>query len=308
MDRLHRRIGAPVVTGHRLAAAGMSIVEETMSPRRLPDLYPGAPLVVTGRCTIAGEPSVTLTGLTREGDPWSTRLSGTVVDDPSLTTVWAKAHLRDLEDRYASGDTALEQQITETSLRFGVLCRFTAWLAVDTRVVADGQPEHRIIQPVEPVAGWDMLEEVGLGLQPVAMAAPMAPMMMAPGAMPSRSRGITGRSSRARGGAAMPARLGRPAPDLPLAGVAAEEAARVRAAAGAPLYERRELLADLGSRLAALLRQASGAGPLRDLVAELDGDRPLTVSREEFEQLWTRTLQVLDELAGTARSRPFWKR
>ena len=43
-----------------------------------------------------------------------------------------------------------------TSERFGVLCRFTAWVAVDDRVVTEGGEPHRVIQPVEMPAGWEM--------------------------------------------------------------------------------------------------------------------------------------------------------
>ena len=94
---------------------------------------------------------------------------------------------------------------------------------------------------------------------------------------------------------------------------AAVEADRLRAAQDAPEYERRELLADLGTRLDALIREApamAGRDPIRALLAELQADRPLAVPAEVFEQLWTRTLRVLDELAGSAQSpsTAFWKR
>ena len=88
------------------------------------------------------------------------RATGQRREAPALTAQWARAHLRDLEDRYAcaSGRDAcdeLEKQIVATSLRFGVLCRFTAYVAVDSRVVADGTARHRLLQPVEAPAGWD---------------------------------------------------------------------------------------------------------------------------------------------------------
>ena len=44
------------------------------------------------------------------------------------------------------------------SLRYGVLCRFTAFVAVDSRVVTDGAGPHRVTQPVELPAGWDPAE------------------------------------------------------------------------------------------------------------------------------------------------------
>jgi hypothetical protein len=101
----------------------------------------------------------------------------------------------------------------------------------------------------------------------------------------------------------------------------AGEAALLRRSAGAPRHDRRELLADVGSRLGALVRHLETLGlartmveRARDLVAELDADRPLGVPEEVFEDLWTRTLTVLDELASDGppasdkRRREFWKR
>ena len=98
---------------------------------------------------------------------------------------------------------SLEDQITEVSLRYGVLCRFTAFVAVDSRVVTDGGVPHRVTQPVELPAGWD---PVGFGLPRAAVASAalgavakrgrMMPMRAAAGptaaAMPSASRSASG--------------------------------------------------------------------------------------------------------------------
>jgi Ca-activated chloride channel family protein len=72
--------------------------------------------------------------------------------------MWARARIRDLEDRYVtcSGDrTWLEQQIIAISLRHRVLSRFTAFLAVDrtARLDSDGNP-RLVAQPVELPQGW----------------------------------------------------------------------------------------------------------------------------------------------------------
>src|SRR5207253_4236530 len=79
-----------------------------------------------------------------------------------LAPVWARGHVRDLEDRYATGrgnQAELEKQIVATSLKFGVLCRFTAFVAVDvTEVVNEGGQVKRVTQPVDAPAGWDMFK------------------------------------------------------------------------------------------------------------------------------------------------------
>src|SRR5262249_61848129 len=50
----------------------------------------------------------------------------------------------------------LEQEIVRTSLRFGVLSRFTAFVAVDrSEVVNEGGEQKTITQPVEAPSGWE---------------------------------------------------------------------------------------------------------------------------------------------------------
>jgi len=49
MAAIHRRIGAPLVRGLSLHANGLATVDDTISPARLPDLFPGVALVLTGR-------------------------------------------------------------------------------------------------------------------------------------------------------------------------------------------------------------------------------------------------------------------
>ena len=175
MDRVHRRIGAPVLTDLELDPAGLDVELESLAPRRLPALFAGSPLVVSGR--FRGRPggAVTVRGRDAAGQPWSATVPAGGGDAPTLTATWARAHLRDLEDRYATGpapDRELERRIVDTSLNFGVLCRFTAFVAADVQVVNEGGVVHRVLQPVEAPAGWSMFERVGLA----AAAMPMASM------------------------------------------------------------------------------------------------------------------------------------
>jgi hypothetical protein len=91
--------------------------------------------------------------------------------DRAVRTSWARARVRDLEDRFASGsaDPALADLIVAVSLRHRVLSRFTAFVAVDRdrSVGADGVPLP-VVQPVESPDGW-------AAPQQAAMAARMAP-------------------------------------------------------------------------------------------------------------------------------------
>jgi Ca-activated chloride channel family protein len=316
MEHIHRRIGAPLVTDLSLAGAGLDPVPG--STGRLGSVYPGVPLTVRGR--YRGTPSgasgsVVLRGLDAAGRPWERRITGTRADNPAVRSIWARARLRDLEDRYAAGDRSLEEEIVSTSLEHGVLCRFTAFVAVDSRVVAEGGPEHRVIQPVEPPSGWETPAAAAapmiLASMPVSMAAPMpAPRMAAPGAPPPSPAPPGGalvprspmRSRSVPRPAGVPAGSG--AQDDALRTQLAEELRLLRAAEALPPAERLRLLSDLGSRLAALAVFLGGHAELEALAGELTSAGP----DADADALWRQAVRTLETLSEPKRRRPFWKR
>jgi Ca-activated chloride channel family protein len=317
MAAIHRRIGAPVVTDLAIAADGLTLVDDTRSPHRLPGLYPGVPLVVGGRYSGAPGGTVTVTGRTRDDGGFRVTVPVARRDDPAITAQWARARLRELEDRYAAGDHTLEKSIVETSLRFGVLCRFTAYLAVDSRVVNEGGATRRVTQPVELPSGWAAPagEPVPAMMFVAGSAAPppMAPPMRQ-GFAPVTARGRYSRAQAADtaltadGGTPprtfLPPRPERRAPALDLADVARLEADRLRDARDQPPDERGVLLEDLAARLTVLLAGRTGddVAPLRRLLATLTG-------AGDLDTRWAEALRVLGEFGGTARDRgQFWKR
>lgn len=359
-DRIHRRIGSPLVTGLTWQGDGLRVREDTVAPARVPDLFPGAPLVLAGRYHGSPDGALVVRGTGADGAAWQAKVVATTVDNLALAPAWARAHLQDLEDRYAAAAgraeaEELERRSIATSLRFSVLCRFTAYLAADTRVVTDGAPAHRVIQPVEPAAGWEMLNPGGV-LQPDPFggtALPLAALDSAPESAATVTRAMSQmirpagkdpgarRIRRAQDGQPVPMPTPQPSPrrpgpvpspapvPVPVAELAAE-AARLRAAATAPERERRVLLADLASRLAALLGvrhpdspAATGPlGQLRALLVELRDDAALRVPTDQLDRLWHQLQDLLDELAGAGsgtiapeppaaappRRRDFWRR
>ena len=349
--RIHRRIGAPLVTGLALDADGLQIVPGTVAPSLLPDLFDGVPVTVTGRWRGVPGGTVTVRGTGADGTPFETKVTAAAGGTPANTVNWARAHLRDLEDRYAclaDHDTAelgrLEHQITGVSLRYGVLCRFTAFVAVDARVVTDGEMPHRVTQPVELPAGWD---PAGLGL-PSAVAS-RAPLGVRPGWV--AAGGGPPRPMRARHAAAMRAVEADEASATALARAAgassayapamvahatyqdpgaaprlvqarrqmANEVAALRAADDTPDPERIRLLADLATRIDALLAWLAGDAPAAGQLTGLTGlarklracDRPGAPRGAELDALWAETIRVLAGFAAgagpDARS-AFWKR
>jgi Ca-activated chloride channel family protein len=311
MARIHRRIATPVVTELCLSTDGQTL--DSVTPARLPGLFPGVPLVVSGRYRGALRP-VTVSGRQADGREWTVTPILRTADDPAATLSWARSYLRDLEDAYAAhgGD---EQPIAATSLRFGVLCRFTAWLAVDSRVVTEGGQPHRVVQPVEVPRGWAPPPSPSAS-GAVFLAAAAAPMAAGPPMVAGKA--ASGSNTFLARAAAGPMRMARLAasrgPDegalAEARGQARDEVERLRAATDATEADRREALADLGTRLAALVRHLESArvdeqtlAPVRELLAALADDAPLSLPAATIAQLWTRALEVLDALAAGPASR-----
>ncbi|MEV5831019.1 VIT domain-containing protein [Spirillospora sp. NPDC052242] len=312
MRDLHHRIAAPIATNLTLDAE-LDIVPDSVAPR-LGALFPGVPLVVSGR--YRGRPGpVTLNGTKPDGTAWTRHAPPVHTTDRAATALWARAHLRDLEDRYTVGED-LEKRIIDTSLRFGVLCRFTAFVAVDSEVTADVRTPHRVVQPVERPSGWGapaprraarpLAADYGrtddldlpdfLHAGPPRAAPPPAPV--APASMPAPAYG------------AAPAAPRRAAP-RPSGTTFKDEIARalerLRAVPDTPHDRRAHLLNDLLPALESIVRRMEAQSQDATALAALRDDlRTLTTTPDaDVQALWTRALETL---ADHTPRRPFWKR
>jgi Ca-activated chloride channel family protein len=169
MAHIHRQIGTPLLTGLRLEPAGFQIEADTLVPRRLPDLFAGAPLWILGRYRGSDPSAIGLQACDAAGLPWSENARAFLSNNSAIVRLWARGHVRELEDRFVkdrfligqSGRAELEQRIVATSLKHSVLCRFTAFVAVDrAEVVNEGGQVHQVTQPVEMPSGWAGLDRV----------------------------------------------------------------------------------------------------------------------------------------------------
>ncbi|MEV6411510.1 VIT domain-containing protein [Kribbella sp. NPDC051718] len=342
LDRIHLRIGTPLLTNLTLTADGLTLLDDTISPARMPNAFAGVPLVLRGRYRGTPENATAhLHGLTPAGEPWQVTIPA-VQTEGAAAAVWARGHLRDLEDQYVTASDTfggasvdlekLEHQIVAVSLKHHVLCRFTALVAVDSRVVAEGRPKHRVTQPVELPAGWDSRQ----------LAMPAAPSMgfaaAAPQALNAMGAAPGGAAPAGAGGAPLSARRARSfgdgpgifsrgakraAPSLvtehsatePIAEAraqAAAEAQLLRSAGTPTAAQRRIILSDLATRLEAILRNIQFP-KLQALITTLKSLDTTPVDDARLDALWAETLQALDEFAGTtapakAPTRDFWKR
>lgn len=161
---VHRRLGAPVLTEVRLDPALQEMAPEVA------DLFPGVPLRLGGQWPGSPPAQVTVTGRTADGGAFRQTLTPVETVDNAVQTIWARARVLDLEHQFAaenSRDSGLSDAITAFSLKYGVLCRFTAFVAVDrSEVVNPGGEVHQVVQPVELPSQWAMPMMAGVACAP----------------------------------------------------------------------------------------------------------------------------------------------
>jgi Ca-activated chloride channel family protein len=191
MAKVHRRIGTPVATDLRIDPHGLDVTSSSIAPAKLPDVYAGAPVVVLGRYRgrAPHDASITVEG-TSFGDPLRLRVTREASTTTYLAPSWARAHIRDLEDKYAAGSRSLDDEIVRVSKQFNVLSRFTAFLAIDrSAVVNAGGRLVQVVQPVESPAGWADGAAAPMGGMPGSGGAVMRTRMAppAPGAAMARA-------------------------------------------------------------------------------------------------------------------------
>jgi Ca-activated chloride channel homolog len=340
LDRVRQRIGTPVVTDLELHADGLALEAGSVTPPRLPALLAGAPLVICGRYRGRAAAALALGGRTAAGERWSATVPVVPASNAALAKVWARAHVRDLEDRYATGtahDDELERRIVRTSLDFGVLSRFTAFVALDTVVVNRDGRLHRVTQPVDVPQGWEW-PGAEPDVMPVRLAGQgglLSVQEAAPGA-PHRAMPLPASRPRLRPAAELPERrippvppFARPGPGkdrrfwrtLPAqvgpAGPATSGAGQDEATAtGLDAYRRRadELVRELQAMPEAALRGRLGAmaAKVAGLVADLEsvGADPAAIDPlrdlvaelirpgERPRDLRDRAVEVLREFVG----------
>jgi len=178
---VHRRVGAPAVKG---VTVDLPHWDATPQPA---DLFPGVPVRLFGRYRGTLPKKVTVKGTAADGSPWQQTVKPVVTTDLAARTLWARARVLDMEHEFMAGgqSPATAQKITQFSLQYGVLCRFTAFVAVDRHeVVNPGGQQHQVTQAVEPASGWGMLDNAQSTLTGGGASLFKA---MAPGAPPALS-------------------------------------------------------------------------------------------------------------------------
>ena len=141
MDSFFRRISHPALTDVKIDWNGFRPMD--VFPKRLPDLFVGRPLVITGRYDADGKrPGIVevsgKAGRSRIKVPINAK-RGTGETSTALPSVWARTRIAELMERETvRHSTDLSDQIKKTALDFQLLSPYTAFLALDASRRTEG--------------------------------------------------------------------------------------------------------------------------------------------------------------------------
>ena len=183
-QRLVAHTAAPAVVDIELS--GSALVAH--APRRLPDLFAGAPALISLELRPEGG-EVEVRGRTAHGS-WEQRIAVPASQSGSgsavVVSTFARESVEDLEAARAAKPAHAEQidrQIEELGLAFQIATRLTSWVAVSDQATVDpSEPTRHEVMPHELPFGMSV-ERLGLRAAAYGLAMP-AMQGMAPGAPP----------------------------------------------------------------------------------------------------------------------------
>jgi len=163
MDAFISRISHPAMTDVSIDWNGLAVETRDVFPQQLPDLFVGRPVIVSGRVN-GGMPSggearairVTANiGGERRTITVPVSIDTQTDDSPrALAAVWARHKIADLaESATASNAENAVSSIRQVALEYGLMSRYTAFVAVDSMTRTEGSFGTSVTVPVNMPEG-----------------------------------------------------------------------------------------------------------------------------------------------------------
>ncbi|MGE3107208.1 MAG: VIT domain-containing protein [Phycisphaerales bacterium] len=176
MDAFMDRISHPAMTDLSIDWGGLAVDAGEVFPRRLPDLFVGRPVIITGKMrdgipgdgttvrvtgTVAGERRTVevpvrldVARAPRRGEPEAPVTAVTSKDGAALAMVWARRKIADIAENATAADAGDAMgAIRSLSLAYGLLSRYTAFVAVDSMTRTEGSFGTSVAVPVNMPEG-----------------------------------------------------------------------------------------------------------------------------------------------------------
>jgi Ca-activated chloride channel family protein len=146
---LAQRLDAPVLTDVRIDWGGLE--PRDVSPAAIPDVFAGSSVRVQGRYLHPGRYTLRIHGTLRGREatlPVEVALPEATEASGPIPLVWARSRVAELMDDFtlppggpAGGDERVREEVTRLGLEFGLVTRFTSFVAVSEKVYNE-DPEH----------------------------------------------------------------------------------------------------------------------------------------------------------------------
>jgi Ca-activated chloride channel family protein len=150
VERFYARVSHPYLTDLQIDWGDLKVRD--VQPARLPDLFAGQPLVVSGIYDSPGRGTVTVRGKLGRHDferRVRVRLPERAQDHEEVAVLWARKRIAGLTSRMLGGEQAeLVRQVTDLALRFRLVSSYTSFVAVDNQVVNERGETMLVAQPV----------------------------------------------------------------------------------------------------------------------------------------------------------------
>ncbi|MHC4363670.1 MAG: vWA domain-containing protein [Planctomycetota bacterium] len=150
VDQFYDRISHPALADVSIEWGDMEVTD--VYPRRIPDLFVGRPVIITGRFTGQGSTTIYVTG--KVGDMTQdiaipVDLADTQAAHPGIACVWARKRIEDLANQTTyDGNPDLPEEIKQVALEYGLMSAYTAFVAVDSSRRTAGDHGVSVAVPV----------------------------------------------------------------------------------------------------------------------------------------------------------------
>ena len=154
-SKLRRYIDSPVLTGIDATFSGFDVYD--VEPGKIPDLFASRPIVVFGKWRGAARGSIQISGKTGRG-PYQTSIpvlpESLDTRQGALRHLWARTRIANLSD-FGPNEPGEERvaEITSLGLTYGLLTRYTSFIAVHEIVRRTAEGAEDVDQPLPLPAG-----------------------------------------------------------------------------------------------------------------------------------------------------------
>ena len=143
------RVSHPALTDIEFDWGAMSVAD--VYPSRIPDLFVGRPLVVTGKF-LGKAQDVTVSGYSaQQRQSVLVSYDETTESDQAISKIWARLKIADLKDQgawQADPQNELANAIRSTALEYSLVSDYTSFVAVDASLVTQGEHGVTVNQAV----------------------------------------------------------------------------------------------------------------------------------------------------------------